>query len=179
MLSDREQLRLSGIAIAKLAEELDQQFAEMLSDWKARQYGDQDCVVPHDWNYLQGLMLQQVSINFLAKYQQGQGFVPNRYPTDRASGKRKVTEEEIDPNALLAIAHSEDIELWKELVAQVITSEPKSFHQICRLAQDLDWGKDSYSKAKVYLGILLSEGFEVIASEESFYQNFMVVDNGK
>ena len=177
LLSIREQLQISGSAIVEWAENIDKQleaYLNFLAIYRIRDDKSQGCVVQHNWNYPQTLMLQQVSIGFLKQYQENQEpRKDHEYPRTRTSSE-KIVEEEISAAALLAIAHSEDIELWKELVAQVITNEPKSFHDICRLAQDLDWGKDSYSKAKVYLGVLLSENFEIVASEESFYQDFVV-----
>ena len=176
-------MRVSGIAIAQLATDLDEQFAAYWRDWQSRQYGVKACVVEFDWDYPQTLMLQQVSVNFLAKYQRGQGFIPNLYPEHRARVEQEVVEEaEIDPNALLAIAHSEDIELWQSIVDKVMNridnNEIVSFSQICQKARTLDWGKkDCYSKAKVYLGLLLSNNYRFKTNEGDFYSDFIIEEN--
>ena len=171
----------AGASFLLLAQHLQSQCDLWWQYWQLREYGQFACVVSAHWAYPQRYLVQRVAVAFLAGYLVSQDRVPNAYPESRVMGEKLDLDLESDyfqeeVSSLLSSAHSENITAWTGLIVRFVkVNQEISFSQLCSRLADQDWGDDVYSKAKVYLGLLLAEEFSLQSLDDDFYGDFQVV----
>ena len=167
-----EQFSLAGQCFLALAEKLDVESERWLKSWQNNSYGQSECAVDYDWDdWLRTRTQQSVNVSFLSKYVEDNRLTHD-YPEERATRKKEEittmmpTEESL--TSLIAIAHQEDIEQWSKIVFDFILARNQSvsFNELIKQL--------SLSPAQIYLGIILSDLFLLLANEDNFYDGFLI-----
>ena len=172
-----EKFAIAGQYFLNLAIDLDRNSDRWLQNWLNTSYGKADCVVPHDWNdWLSTRTQQSVSINFLAKYTFTNS-IPNNYSDSRISSTNttftpSASSENLEES--IVTAHAEKIEEWSKIIGDYLGDRVKGSVSFNSLRESLN-----LSPAKIYLGIILSDRFEVKTNEADFYGDFLVMVTSK
>ena len=168
-----DQFSLAGQCFFGLAEKLDVESERWLKSWQNNSYGQTECVVDYDWDdWLTSRSQQSVKVSFLSKYVMEDNRLTHDYPEGRATRKKEEittmmpTEENL--TSLISIAHQEDIEQWSKIVFDFIfnRNQSVSFNELIKQL--------NLSPAQIYLGIILSDLFLLLANEEHFYDGFLI-----
>ena len=162
---------LAGQCFLDLAEKLERDSDRWLKNWQNASYGESECVVAHDWcDWLASRTQQSVNVSFLQKYVAQSERLNHNYPENRASFVREeeIYPQEADLTNLIETAHQEEIEEWGNTVFDYV----KKFNQFVSFNDLVD--RLDLSPVKIYLGIILSNLFELSASEHDFYGGFEV-----
>lgn len=163
------QFAQAGQKFLDLAQDLDFSSQRWLQNWLNASYGATDCVVPHDWlDWLATRTQQVVSVAFLDKYSNESREFSN-YPENRVSWSEAAILDDVDLDlqSVLAVSHTEEIELWTSIVTKYLQSCDRLV-PFSQLTQNIP-----LSFSQIYLGVLLNETVEIVPDDD-FYAGFWV-----